>query len=63
MVKSISIVDARRDLGRIADEVCRTGQAVVLTYHSQSHAHRFEAIPDVYAYFTTARSAGSNITA
>jgi len=31
MVKSISIVDARRDLGRIADEVRRTGQAVVLT--------------------------------
>jgi len=31
MAKSISIVDARRDLGRIADEVRRTGQAVVLT--------------------------------
>ena len=31
MAKSISIVDARRDLGRLADEVCRTGQAVVLT--------------------------------
>lgn len=31
MAKSVSIVEARRDLGRLADEVCRTGQAVVLT--------------------------------
>ncbi|MGH7859700.1 MAG: type II toxin-antitoxin system Phd/YefM family antitoxin [Candidatus Binatia bacterium] len=31
MAKSVSIVEARRDLGRLADEVRRTGQAVVLT--------------------------------
>jgi prevent-host-death family protein len=31
MAKSTSIVDARRDLGRLPDEVRRTGQAVVLT--------------------------------
>src|SRR2546427_4776046 len=31
MKKRVSIVEARRDLGRLAEEVCRTGQAVVLT--------------------------------
>lgn len=31
MAKSVSIVEARRDLGRLADEVRRTGQAVMLT--------------------------------
>jgi prevent-host-death family protein len=31
MAKTISIVAARRDLGRLADEVRRSGQAIVLT--------------------------------
>jgi prevent-host-death family protein len=31
MKKSVSIVEARRDLGRLAEEVRRTGQPVVLT--------------------------------
>jgi prevent-host-death family protein len=31
MRKSVSIVEARRELGRLADEVRRTGQSVALT--------------------------------
>lgn len=31
MPKTVSIVDARRDLGRLAEEVRRTGQPVILT--------------------------------
>jgi len=45
MVKSISIVDARRDLGRIADEVRRTGQAVVLTRRGRPVARLAPHLP------------------
>jgi len=31
MKRAVSIVDARRDLGRLADEVRRTGRSIVLT--------------------------------
>jgi len=39
MKKRISIVAARRELGRLAEEVRRTGQAVVLTRHGRVVAH------------------------
>jgi prevent-host-death family protein len=38
MKKSVSIVEARRDLGRLADEVRRTGQPVVLTRRGRAVA-------------------------
>jgi len=36
--KSVSIVEARRDLGRLAEEVRRTGQPVVLTKRGRAVA-------------------------
>jgi len=38
MRKSISIVAARRELGRLAEEVSRTGRAMVLTRRGQAVA-------------------------
>ena len=38
MKKSVSIVEARRDLGRLAEEVRRTGQPVVLTRRGRAVA-------------------------
>lgn len=35
MRKAVSIVEARRELGRLADEVRRTGQSVALTRRGQ----------------------------
>jgi prevent-host-death family protein len=38
MKRRVSIVEARRDLGRLAEEVRRTGQAVVLTKRGRAVA-------------------------
>ena len=38
MKKSVSIVEARRNLGRLAEEVRRTGQPVVLTRRGRAVA-------------------------
>ena len=38
MKKSVSIVEARRDLGRLVEEVRRTGQPVVLTRRGRAVA-------------------------
>lgn len=59
MKKRVSIVDARRELGRLAQEVHRTGQPVVLTRRGQAVARivpepaastpRARAAPDAFA--------------
>ena len=38
MKKSVSIVETRRNLGRLAEEVRRTGQSVVLTRRGRAVA-------------------------
>jgi len=48
MSRRVSIVEARRELGRLADEVSRTGQSVVLTRRGRAVAHIAPA-PEVRA--------------
>jgi len=55
MAKTVSIVDARRELGRLAEEVHRTGQAVVLTRRGRAIAR---LVPDASSPREQQRPAG-----